>query len=372
MNYSAPVAAAAANLSRSGSCRQDLWVRSASPHVSALMFAAGVLGNAAALVLLEVRRRSKKKKRSYSAPSGSNLFQVLLTALLVTDLLGTCSVSPLVMAAYARNESLRALGGVGAGDGDGAIGAACAHFGLAMTFFSLVTLAVLTCMALERCVSIARPYFYERHLGARCGYLALALVYALGALFSVAPFVLGFRAFAQYCPGTWCFVDMVSSQPAHRVYKNVYATCLLVMIACTVLCNASVIYHLVLMYRRRGLHRESLRRFQGSRCRRSLSQELEYLVLLAFMTITFLVCSLPLVIRLYNSSFSTNRNMDLTALLLLSVNPIIDPWVFIILSPPVPRLLWGALCKALRSPPREEKVPSSPSDLSQDGIALQT
>lgn len=282
-------------------CQEDLWVHKGSMHMSVFMFSAGVLGNTAALVLLEVRRRRKKRRSSSSGgggastPAGSNLFQVLLTALLVTDLLGTCSVSPLVIAAYSRNESLRALGG---GDtGPGRLGAACTHFSLAMTFFSLVTLAVLTCMALERCVSIARPYFYERHLSARCGYLALALVYGLGALFSAAPLALGFHAYTQYCPGTWCFVDMFSCQPAHCAYKNVYATCLLLMIVCTVLCNACVIYHLVLMYRRRGPHRESLRRFRGSsRCRRSLSEELEYLVLLAFMTITFLTCSLPLVV----------------------------------------------------------------------------
>lgn len=271
-------------------CRGDRWLRDGSPATSALMFSAGVLGNAAALVLLEFRRRRRKQRARGS--SSCNLFQVLLTALIVTDLLGTCSVSPLVIAAYARNESVRALGGSEV---------ACQHFGFAMTFFSLVTLALLMCMALERCLSIAAPYFYARRLSARCGFLALALAYGSGALFCLAPFC-GYGAYVQYCPGTWCFVDLLSVQRAHLVYKNLYASCLLVMIACTVLCNGCVIYHLVRMYQRRELHRGSARRFRAATRTPSLAEELEHLVLLAFMTITFLICSLPLVVRLIHSS----------------------------------------------------------------------
>ncbi|XP_058234804.1 prostaglandin E receptor 2b subtype EP2 isoform X2 [Hemibagrus wyckioides] len=266
-------------------CNGEQWVRKGSPTTSALMFSAGVLGNVCALVLLEVRRR-RRKQRAQGHSSTCSLFQVLLTALLVTDLLGTCSVSPLVIAAYARNESLRALGGSVV---------ACQHFGFAMTFFSLVTLALLLCMALERCVSIALPYVYERHLSARSGYLALALVYVSGALFCLAPFF-GFGEYVQYCPGTWCFVDMMSAQRVHCIYKNLYASCLLVMIACTVLCNVCVIYHLVLMYRRVELHRGSARRFRASTRTHLFTEELEHLVLLAFMTIAFLICSLPLVV----------------------------------------------------------------------------
>ncbi len=40
----------------------------------------------------------------------------------------------------------------------------------------------------------------------------------------------------------------------------------------------------------------------------------------------------------------SNKN-DLIALRFLSVNSIIDPWVFIFLSPSVQHFLWGALCK---------------------------
>lgn len=52
------------------------------------------------------------------------------------------------------------------------------------------------------------------------------------------------------------------------------------------------------------------------------------------------------------------KRYDLIPLLLVSVNPIIDPWVFIILSPPVPRLLWDKMCKTIKSKPTQEKVRS--------------
>ncbi|XP_076872246.1 prostaglandin E receptor 2b subtype EP2 [Brachyhypopomus gauderio] len=308
-------------------CRNVSTVLSGTPTTSAIMFSAGVLGNVVALILLKIRRKNQS----------ASLFQVLVTALVITDLLGTFSVSPLVITAYSRNQSMIGL------SGNDSI---CSHFGFAMTFFSLVTLAILLSMALERWLSIGLPYFYERHINTRGGYITITLIYLVCTLFCLTPFF-GFGRYVQYCPGTWCFIDLNSDEFEHKVYKNIYASCMLAMIICTVFCNASVIYHLLLMYRRRKANRSSLRRTKGSKRSLSLTKEVEHLVLLGFMTIAFLICSLPLVINVYISSSGDTKYsaMDLTALLLLSVNPIIDPWVFIILSPPVPRLLWEVICK---------------------------
>lgn len=41
-----------------------------------------------------------------------------------------------------------------------------------------------------------------------------------------------------------------------------------------------------------------------------------------------------------------SHETDLIALRFISINSILDPWVFIILSPSVLRFFWGALCKA--------------------------
>lgn len=254
-----------------------LTVSDGSPTTSAIMFSAGVLGNVVALILLEIRRRKQP----------ASLFQVLVTSLVITDLLGTFSVSPLVLTAYLKNESL-----IGMNENR----FVCGHFGYAMTFFSMVTLAILLSMAVERWLSIGHPYFYEKRLSKRCGYITIALIYLICALFCVAPF-LGFGKYVQYCPGTWCFIDMDPSVRSHKVFNIIYATCLLVMIICTVLCNVSVIYHLSLMNRRRKAHRSSIQRQRGHKRQRSITKELEHLVLLGFMTIAFVICSLPLVVR---------------------------------------------------------------------------
>ncbi|KAF5901725.1 prostaglandin E2 receptor EP2 subtype-like, partial [Clarias magur] len=256
----------------------------ASPVVSALMFAAGVLGNAVALLLIELRRR-KERSRKQHEHQRRTLFHVLVTALVVTDLTGTCLASPLVQAAHALNTTLIALT-----ENRGA----CHYFGFVMTFFSLATLSLLLAMALERYVSIGYPYLYGRRVSTRCGYVAIPCAYALCALFCCLPFA-GFGSYVQYCPGTWCFIDMNPKDSADRVFANVYATVMLLMVLAIVACNCFVSYHLVLMYRRRTVIRgSSVTRSRKERRPFSLSQEVEYLILLVIMTVIFVICSMPL------------------------------------------------------------------------------
>ena len=53
-------------------------------------------------------------------------------------------------------------------------------------------------------------------------------------------------------------------------------------------------------------------------------------------------------IRVYlNNSIGTNEShqLDLIALRFISVNSIIDPWVFILLSPSVLHFCWGSVCR---------------------------
>ncbi|XP_030626653.1 prostaglandin E receptor 2b subtype EP2 [Chanos chanos] len=312
-------------------------VESGGPAVPAFMFGAGILGNVLALLLLGIRRRNQSPY----------LFHILVTALMITDLLGTFSVSPLVIAAYTKNESLVGM------SGDNTV---CNHFGFSMTFFSLVTFAILLSMALERWLAIGHPYFYERNTSKRCGYIAISFIYLVCVLFCILPFV-GAGRYVQYFPGTWCFIDMHASESKHRVFALIYATCISIMIILTVICYVSVIYHLILMYRRRKTTQGSIRRTRGHRSL-SIAQEGQHLILLGVMTVAFIVCSLPLVIRGYINFWSTKKRdiIDRLALRFLSLNPIIDPWLFIILNPSVLRFLWGKLKKAPSPTPHPAKA----------------
>ncbi|KAG1973056.1 prostaglandin E receptor 2a (subtype EP2) [Pimephales promelas] len=322
------------------------------PAISAMMFSAGVLGNLVALVLLEFRRRKEKNRQRQS------LFHLLVTTLVITDLMGTCLISPLVQIAHLTNTTLFGMTKSSAVTESSAV---CQYFGFAMTFFSLATHSILLAMALERSISIGYPYHYGRHVTKRCGYITIPCIYLVCFLFCMMPFA-GFGEYVQYCPGTWCFIDMKPEKPKHQAYANVYATVLLLTVVIIVACNCFVVYHLVLMYRRRKMNRGSVQtRSKKDRRHFSWAEEVEHLILLIFMTVIFVICSLPLMIRVYiNSMVKPVKNKtDLIALRFLSVNSIIDPWVFIILSPSVLRFLWGALCKTTLMPSRNSLFKTS-------------
>ncbi|KAK5853333.1 hypothetical protein PBY51_007128 [Eleginops maclovinus] len=305
-------------------------VESGQPFTSAVMFPAGVVSDIVALVLLEVRRRR-------TSPS---LFQILVTALLMTDMLGSISVSPVVLAAYARRKTL-----VGMNKGK----QLCYYFGFSMTFLSLSTLSIVSVIALERYLSIGHPYFYDRHLSKLRGYITVALIYLGSILFCVAPF-LGFGDYVQYCPGTWCFLEMSHTEGKDKVYIGFYASFILIVITSTVVCNISVIYHLVLMHRRGKARRsgKSVRfRYRSSL---SMSEEVEHLLPLAIITVVFICCTFPLVLRVYinfTGSKKERHEDDLRALRLLSFHSIINPWVFII--PSIVRIIWRKTHKPQKS-----------------------
>ncbi|XP_028677647.1 prostaglandin E2 receptor EP2 subtype-like [Erpetoichthys calabaricus] len=302
------------------------------PMMSALMFAGGVLGNVIALVLLEVRRRSDRGKERQS------LFHVLVTWLVVTDLLGTCMTSPVVLTSYSLNRTLMNLPDEGA----------CKYFAFSMTFFALTTMSILFAMALECSFSIGHPYFYERHITKSSGYIAMPVVYLFCLLFCAMP-LMGFGRYVQYCPGTWCLIDMRAKEPVNKVYSLLYASIMLLLIISIVVCNLSVIVHLVLMHRRRKKRQGSS--FKKAKRSVSITEEVEHLILLVVMTVCFMVCSLPFTVRSYTNVFSVEKNhqRDLKALRALSMNSIFDPWIFTILRPSVRRFLLTTVCNIASS-----------------------
>lgn len=258
-----------------------------SPVPSAIMFAAGVFGNVAALVILEMRRcrevRSRKTQRR-------TLFNVLITSLVVTDLAGTCLVSPLVQLSYSQNTTLVAM--------SPDTHSVCKYFGVSMTFFSLATMSLLFAMALERCFAIGYPYLYKQYVTKKCAYITIPLVFLLCTSFCLFPFV-GFGSYVQYCPGTWCFIDMNPKGKEDRVYASLYATVMLILVLAIVTCNAFVMYHLFKMYQRRKRNGLVVGSSRASSERKvtSMAEEVEHLLLLVFMTIIFIICTLPLVVR---------------------------------------------------------------------------
>uniref|UniRef100_A0A3Q0SFU0 Prostaglandin E receptor 2a (subtype EP2) n=1 Tax=Amphilophus citrinellus TaxID=61819 RepID=A0A3Q0SFU0_AMPCI len=320
-------ASAALNSSRRHQSQQ-VSLPDETPLISAIMFAAGIIGNVAALVILEIRRRRNMRTGS---TSHHGLFHILIKSLVITDLTGTCLITPLVQVSYARNQTL-----VGMSTGTWSF---CWYFGVSMTFFSLATMLLLFTTALERCFAITYPYLYNRHVTKKCAYIAILLVFLLSTLFCLLPFA-GFGEYVQYCPGTWCFIHMSPETPVNRVYAILYATIMLVLVLAIIVFNGFVMYQLYRMYQRRKRNGSVTVTMRSNSDRKvmSIAEEVEHLILLVFMTVIFSICTL--IYR--NEKWLLHSSVN--ALRFISINSIVDPWVFILLSPGVQHFCWASVC----------------------------
>lgn len=257
------------------------------PATSIVMFLGGVVGNLLALSILGVHQKEHRSR--------SSVFCILVTGLALTDLLGTCLLSPPVFICYARNISLIGLGGE----------KLCNLFAFAMSFFGLAPTLILCAMAVERCLAISHPYFYSVHIRRSFAKTTLFLIYIFSLAFCLLPYA-GYGKFRQYCPGTWCFIDMDATGDERadlvRAFSLSYSSFMALLIVSVLVCNGSVIVSLCQMHRNQMMRRGSVVT-TGRRRRMSLAwfgqgeEEMEHLVLLALITVIFVVCSLPLTVR---------------------------------------------------------------------------
>ncbi|NWH77115.1 PD2R protein, partial [Piaya cayana] len=318
-------------------CRSSRSIESGQSAVpGSVLFAAGLLGNLLALLLLGQHRR--RSRLPGGRPARVSAFYVLVTVLAVTDLLGKCLLSPMVLAAYAYNRSLSELGPGGGEEGEP--GVLCQLFAFLMAFFGLAPTLLLLAMATECWLSLGHPYFYRRHLTRRLGATLGLAAGGLCALFCALPLV-GFGVHVQYCPGTWCFMRMAGGGPRQLGFPVLYASLMGLLVLAIGACNVSSMRHLY------GMARRQPRRGTPANAAPTHMEELDHLVLLGLMTVLFTVCSLPLIIRAYMGAFATDfdENADLSALRFLSVNSIVDPWVFIIFRTSVFRTFARRVCR---------------------------
>uniref|UniRef100_A0ACB8G6U5 Uncharacterized protein n=1 Tax=Sphaerodactylus townsendi TaxID=933632 RepID=A0ACB8G6U5_9SAUR len=297
------------NGSRAYRCGGLRWLEGApSALPGSLLFAAGLAGNALALGLLW-HHHHRRRRRGVGGGRGVPAFQLLIGALAATDLLGKCLLSPVVLAAYARNRSLSALWPPTAAEAPGGSAAAaavegvppgglCQLFACLMAFFGLAPSLLLLAMALDVWLSLGRPYCYQRHARRRrrLGALLGGAAGALCALFCALP-LLGFGAPVQYCPGTWCFLRMAGPGPG-RAYALLYASLLGLLVLAVGLLNLATMRSLCRLARRqppRGSRLGSARAPAPAPAPSRL-EELGHLTLLALMTVVFTVCSLPLIV----------------------------------------------------------------------------
>ncbi|XP_010876560.2 prostaglandin E receptor 4 (subtype EP4) b [Esox lucius] len=293
--------------------------------IPVIMFILGVVGNVIAIVVLRKSRKEQKESTFYT----------LVCGLAVTDLLGTLLASPVTIATRVQGkwpggESL------------------CQYSGFILLFFFLVGLSIICAMSIERYLAINHAYFYNHYVDQRLAALTLAGIYISNVIFCALP-AMGFGEVKKQFPDTWCFIDWRTNESTHSTFSYMYAGVSSFLILATVICNVLVCGALIMMHKR-FIRRTSLGRDQGGRMadlrrRRSFQRlagaEIQMVILLIATSLVVLICSIPLVLRVFVNqlfkaefdarSTSLENNPDLQAIRIASVNPILDPWIYILL-----------------------------------------
>ncbi|KAF7667480.1 hypothetical protein LDENG_00061360 [Lucifuga dentata] len=300
--------------------------RTMVPTIPSVMFIFGVVGNVVAIVVLYKSRKEQKETTFYT----------LVCGLAVTDLLGTLLVSPVTIATYVK------------GSWPGA-DPLCQFFGFAMMFFSLAGLSIICAMSVERYIAINHAYFYKDYVDQKLAGLTLLVIYVSNALFCALP-SMGFGQVKMQYPDTWCFIEWRSNRSSDAAFSYMYAGFSSVFILTTVVCNVLVCVALIRMHRR-FLRKMSLRTSLGHNVDprrrpparrpafgRLAGAEIRMVIQLIGTSAVVLICSIPLVVQVFlNQLYKTpvelrlDKNPDLRAIRFASFNPILDPWIYILL-----------------------------------------
>ncbi|GFO18944.1 prostaglandin e2 receptor ep4 subtype [Plakobranchus ocellatus] len=292
--------------------------------ISSVMFAAGVIGNGLALILMATSPVEQKKTRFYK----------LMFGLAFTDLVGTCLTSPVVINIYASGATLASHMPL------------CHYFSFMLVFAAFATMSLVCAMAVERYICLCHPYFYQCKFPKSYGRYAVLVSWAVSLTIAALPLIGLGRTVAQF-PNTWCFFDATSRRPQDRAFSIIFATLTLLAITVTLSCNVAATFTVLAMKRRQ----RALTAGQGSGGSkgRSLSQrfaEMQMLVILVGVTVIFTSCFAPLMVftLICQTDLLGKINVRRTYLLMIrlaSLNPILDPWVYILVRR---EFRWRIIC----------------------------
>ncbi|KAK1896729.1 Prostaglandin E2 receptor EP4 subtype [Dissostichus eleginoides] len=304
------------------------------------MFAGGAIGNIIAIIVLSVSRQKRK----------SSAFYTLVCGLAVTDLLGTCLASPLTIANYMDKTVLT-------------VQHVCEFHSFLLLFFGLTGLSIICTMAAERYMAICCPYTYQRWgVDRRFAQKFLFFIYISNIFFCCLP-MMGMSKSDLQPSRTWCFIDWGTEEPVAAAYTVLYGSVSLLLILGTILLNLTVCGALLLM-RQRTVQRPVTRASVRDRWRAlSSAAETQMMAVLVMTSAVVLACSAPLVVRVFANCFILKDDpiADLAAIRIAAVNPILDPWIYILLR----RSLFRKLLKLSR---RGSSTCSTSSPTSQTSL----
>ncbi|XP_061832376.2 prostaglandin E2 receptor EP4 subtype-like [Nerophis lumbriciformis] len=302
------------NFTHGSSARNDTLLANRREETMSLpifMFAGGAVGNIIAIVVLTVSRQERK----------SSAFYTLVCGLAVTDLLGTCLASPITIANYMDGKLLQTR-------------KLCEFHSFLLLFFGLTGLSIICAMAAERYAAICCPYLYGRWgVDRRFARTFLTCVYAANVLFCCLPAMGAVRSKVQPSR-TWCFIDLRTPEPLAAAYSVLYGAVSVALIVGTTALNVAVCGALLLMRRRSVTRLGSARSSVRDRWKSlSSAAETQVMTVLVMTSVVVLACSAPLVVRVFANRLMLEDDpaADLAAIRIASVNPILDPWIYILL-----------------------------------------
>ncbi|XP_016104951.1 prostaglandin E2 receptor EP4 subtype-like [Sinocyclocheilus grahami] len=292
------------NVSEANSSSHALSLDYRSLITSATMFGVGVLGNLVAIVVLCISKKEQKETTFYT----------LVCGMAITDLLGTCFTSPVVIATYIAG---RWPGGA----------LLCHFFSFSMLFFGSAGMSILCAMSVERYLAINHAYFYSQHVDRAMARFALMATYLANIVLCILP-SFGFGKHTRHFPGTWCFMDWRAMDSVGASYTFLYGGFMLLLIAVTVMCNFAVCRSLVGMSKMSRMVRAEVSGHTGSRRSFRLTSAAEIQMFWLYRVRIF-------VNQLYDPAYissgkSPDYRSDLLAIRFASFNPILDPWVYIL------------------------------------------
>ncbi|KAJ8408345.1 hypothetical protein AAFF_G00257590 [Aldrovandia affinis] len=277
--------------------------------IPVFMFVVGVVGNITAIVVLSKTKRERKESAFYT----------LVCGLAVTDLLGTCLASPITIATYLAQRWSGTL---------------CEFHSFLLLFFGVAGLSIICAMSAERYLAISYPYAYKRWaVDQNVARWCLFAIYVGNVLFCSPP-LLGFIKSVHQVPNyTWCFIDWRSENPLQVSYTYLYAGVSTLLILVTVVCNVALCWTLFTMRRKTRKRLVPKASIKAHWKELSSGAEIQMMVVLIVTSLVVLVCSTPLVVRLFANQIwlELDWDADLEAIRFASVNPILDPWVYILL-----------------------------------------
>ncbi|XP_071145221.1 prostaglandin E2 receptor EP3 subtype-like [Mytilus edulis] len=283
----------------------------ATPVSSATMFSIGVVGNIFAIIVIWRSSPSHKWKAFYR--------YVFLLA--ITDLLGILLTSPITLYTYVNNRQW--IGGQ----------PLCNFYGFQMAFSGVATVLIAGAMSVDRLMAVYFPYFYTKeikNIPRRINYI-LVFICLFSILVGVSP-IIGFGHNQVQFPGTWCFFKIHSEEIVDKAFCIMYASTILIVILIMAVCNTLVIAFLKnesLEWAYANGRKTSISSVKSSRKK----NDLYIIIFLVAIFVVFSACWTPFMVYIYvrQSGVHWNGQTELIIIRIVSLNQIIDPWVYILL-----------------------------------------